>query len=132
MISSRLKLIFGLSIPLFVAHGFEEYFTRIYDVDSQVQFALGFLKPFGSLQTRFMIYQIALWALLIVAYILVMKGIWQRPLLIFLGLLFVYDLQHIYDAFVTGGYYPGLATSLAFPFLAYFFWREWLKVYQKI
>ena len=125
--TKRLQWLYLLSIPLFIAHGLEEYFTGIYVVDSQVQFALAFLKPLGSLQTRFLIYQIVLWALLVTAYLLVRKGILQTLLSVLLGLILIYELQHFYGAFITGGYYPGLVTAFLFPVIGFFLWKELFK-----
>ena len=43
------------------------------------------------------------------------------------GIIFIYELHHLYKAVLTGGYYPGLITALLFPVIGYFYWRELLK-----
>lgn len=131
MITSRLKLIFGLSIPLFIAHGIEEFTTHFYDTDAWDQAIFGNL--FTDLSTHgatFVTFQIMFWLLLIVAFILLMGERWRFYMITLLGMIFVFELHHPIKALLAGGYYPGLITSLGFPILAFHFWREWLRIFQ--
>lgn len=131
MITSRLKLIFGLSIPLFIAHGIEEFTTHFYNTDAWDQAIFGNL--FINLSTHgatFVTFQIMLWLLLIVAFLLLLGEHWRFYMLALLGIIFVYELHHPIKALLAGGYYPGLITSLVFPILAFLFWREWLRIFQ--
>lgn len=132
MITSRLKLIFGLSIPFFIAHGVEEYLTGFYNLDKWDEWIFGLLPFVSTHQAMFATFQVMLWLLLIVALVLFLGERWRFYMLALLGVIFIFELHHPVKALLTGGYYPGLVTSLAFPFLAYFFWREWLKNYRKI
>lgn len=127
MISKKLKIIFLISIPLFVVHGVEEYFTGFYNVDAWDQ---SIFQPFMSLsvhQAMFATFQIMFWLLLAVSFLLVVGGRWQFRLLAVLGIIYVFELHHVFKALLVGGYYPGLITALAFPFIAFFFWKEYLK-----
>jgi len=120
MISKKLKLVFGISIPVFIAHGLEEYFTKLYDFDPFYQF-------FSNPKAVFIFFVLVLGNILLIAsYILIRKNKWVFGLSIALGLLFIFELIHIYDAIRVGGYYPGLITSFAFPILAIFLGKELL------
>ena len=44
MISQRLKTIFAVSIPFFIAHGLEEIFNGFYNIDWSTKLIFGFLK----------------------------------------------------------------------------------------
>jgi len=125
MISKKLKNIFAFSIPVFIAHGIEEYFTRLYDFDP-------FYQLFSNPKAVFIFFVLVLGnTLLIISYILIRKNKWVFGLSIALGLLFIFELIHIYDAVRAGGYYPGLITSFAFPILAIFLGKELLNNYKK-
>ena len=127
MSNTRLQNLFLVSIPLFVAHGLEEYFTGFYAVDSHVRFVFGFLEPFASLQDIFLAFQIFFWTALVVAYILFTKRIWPIQLPFLLGLVFVYELHHVYKMYITGSYYPGVVTAIPLLLLGFFFWKELLR-----
>lgn len=131
MISKKLKTIFLLSIPVFVAHGIEEFATHFYDTDAWDQAIFGTL--FGNLSIHgatFVTFQIMLWLLLIVSSLLLAGEKWQFRMLAIAGLVYVFELHHIIKAVSVGGYYPGLVTALVFPVIAILFWREWLRIYK--
>lgn len=131
MISNKLKTIFALSIPLFIAHGIEEFATHFYDTDAWDQAIFGNL--FGNLSTHgatFVTFQVMLWLLLIVSYLLISSEQWRFRLMFILGIIFIYELHHLYKAVMLGGYYPGLVTALLFPVIGYFYWRELLRLHK--
>ena len=127
MITNRLKNIFALSIPLFIAHGIEEILTGFYNIDSQAEFWFGNLNSLPVAQATFILFQIMIWLLLIVGYLLLLGPKWQLRLMFIPGVVLVYELHHLYKAFEVGGYYPGLITALLFPIIAFFFWKELVK-----
>ena len=127
MISSRLKIIFGLSVPVFIAHGIEEYLMGFYDMSPDFLFVFSPLLVMPERQALFLLLQIMVWLLLGISFLLVLGGVWTRHVIILLGLLYVYELHHFIDAFRAGGYAPGLITALAFPVFAVLFWREFWK-----
>ncbi len=127
MISRKLKTIFGLSIPLFVLHGIEEYRTGFYKVDELVQFiSRPFLEMSGH-QTMFITLQVMFWLLLIVSFLLVASERWRFRIMVVFGLVYVLELQHIWKAVTSWNYYPGLITAFLFPIVGYFFWKELIK-----
>lgn len=132
MISTRLKIIFAFSIPLFIAHGIEEIYTGFYAVDSWDQFLF---TPFESLSMHgvmFVTFQLMFWLLLVISLALLSGERWRFWMLGVIGTVYVLELHHPIKALLAGGYYSGLITSLLFPIFAYFFWKEWLKNYKLI
>ena len=127
MISHKLKTIFLLSVVLWIIHGTEELTTGLYSVDSHVAFVFGFTEKFTSVHTAFFVFQIMLWLILIVSYLLILGPKWQLRLMFIPGIAMIYELHHLYKAIEVGGYYPGLITALFFPIVGYFFWKEYLK-----
>ncbi|HEY4518495.1 MAG TPA: HXXEE domain-containing protein [Candidatus Paceibacterota bacterium] len=127
MIPQRLKNIFFLSIPVFVAHGLEEYFTGFYSIDPYTDLVFGNLNVMPTPQAVFLIFQMMLWLLLIVSAFLITSEKWQMRLMLIPGLVYIFEIHHIWKAIEAGGYYPGLVTSLAFPIIAVVFWKELLK-----
>ena len=130
MISSRLKNIFILSILVFIAHGLEEYFTGLYNVDSHVEFMFGYFNTLPNLQAIFFLFQIMFWFTLIIFALLISGEKWQLRLMIIPGLVYIYELYHFWKAISVGGYYPGLITALMFPVIAFFFWKELIRNYK--
>ncbi|MFZ2523515.1 MAG: HXXEE domain-containing protein [Minisyncoccia bacterium] len=130
MISNKLKTIFALSIPLFIAHGIEEFATHFYDIDTHDQAIFGLLSSLSNHGATFVVFQIMFWILLIVSFLLILSEQWRLRVMIIPGLIYVYELHHLYKAIAVGGYYPGLVTALLFPVIGYFFWRELLKLYK--
>lgn len=129
MVTKKLINLFGISIPLFIIHGLEEYFNGLYNIDSHVKFMFGYFQNMSSLQSSFLLLQIMLWVLLVISFLLLkQKGI--KILLIFLGLVYIYELHHIIKAIEVGGYYPGLITGLGFPLIGYFYWRELISTWN--
>jgi hypothetical protein len=133
MITNELKLIIGLSIPLFILHGIEEYVTHFYNVDTHLQ---GVFSPLSGLTIHgatFVVFEVMFWLLLIVSFLLLLGPKWQLRAVALIGVVYLYELHHIYKAIMSEAYYSGLYTSLAFPILAFFFWKEWLRsVIQKV
>ncbi len=117
----KLKIIFGISIPLFIAHGLEEYFTGLYNFDS-------FYQSFSNPKIAFIfVVLVLLNILLVIAYVLIQKNIFVSFLSFALGILLLLEFIHFYDAIKIGGYYPGLITASAFPVVALIYWKQLLK-----
>lgn len=124
MVSTRLKKIFAISIPVFIAHGLEEYFTGLYNYDA-------FYQSFSNPKIAFIIFVLVVANLSIIAfYIFVKKNKWVLGLSILLGLILLFEFIHFYDAIKIGGYYPGLITAFAFPIIGFLLWKELLKNYK--
>ena len=66
MISQKLKTLFYISIPVFIAHGLEEFFNGFYNVDWSFRFVFGFLNKilagFGNDKNAFLkFFPVDLW-----------------------------------------------------------------------
>ena len=127
MISTRLKIIFAVSIPLFIAHGIEEYLTGFYNLDQWDEWIFGLLPFVSTHQAMFATFQIMFWLLLIVSLLLMMGERMRFYMLAVLGTIYVFEVHHLIKALLVGGYYSGLITSLAFLPVAYLFWKEWMR-----
>jgi len=114
-----------LSIPLFIAHGFEEALTGIHTIDSQVMFAVGWM-PF-PVEVSFYVFQATFWIALLGVYFLLAYRTLFVPLAIAIGIIYLYELHHVYKAAQIGGYYPGLISSMALYVVGFFFWKKLLK-----
>ena len=124
MITEKLRNIFGLSILLFIVHGIEEIMMGFSSADSHVIFMFGKLATLPTIQALFILFQIMLWLTLIVSYLMLRGPKWQLRLMIIPGLVFIYELHHLYKAIDVGGYYPGLLTAIALYVAGFFFWKE--------
>jgi hypothetical protein len=129
--SDRLKKLFLFSTFLWIAHGVEELATGLYAVDSHVHFMFGFVNSLTPIHAAFLVFQFMLWLMLVLAYLLMLGPKWQLRLMIIPGLVLVYELHHWYKAIEVGGYYPGLITALAFPIVAFFFWKELVTNFKR-
>ncbi len=127
MISKRLIAIFLVSIPLFIAHGLEEILTGLYNTDSHVAFMFGSLAKLPNIQALFVLFQIMIWFMLIISYLLLLGPKWQLRLMFIPGFIFIYELHHLYKAISVAGYYPGIITAILLYVIGFFFWKELLK-----
>lgn len=132
MITQRLKIIFGLSIPLFVLHGIEEYRAGFYQVDELYQFVFRpFLEMQGS-QATFIVFQIMFWFLLSTSFLLIASERWRLGTMIIIGLVYILELEHIWKTVISWSYYPGLITALPLYVVGFFLWKELLRVHSAL
>jgi len=128
MISDKLKKIFLISIIVFIAHGIEEFLTEFTKIDFSYRYIMNLLTPLGFDLAVGWTFQVLLWLLLIVAYLLMInKRSITLALLTIWGLVFIFEFHHIYKTLTIGSYYPGLITALIFVGIGVWFWRELLK-----
>lgn len=129
MISRKLKIVFLIAIPTFILHGLEEIFTGFYNTDSQVEFWLGGLNSLPTPQATFILLQVAIALMLVIGYLLLLGPKWQLRVMFIPGVIFIYELHHLYEAIAVGSYYPGLITALFLYVIGFFFWKELLKTH---
>ncbi len=115
-----------------MAHGVEEFMTHFYDTDAHYGAVFGTLSELSNHGATFVTFQVMLWLLLIISFFLILGENWRFNVLAIVGLVYIYELHHLYKAVVIGGYYPGLYTSLVFPVMTFFFWKEWLQAKKQI
>ena len=132
MISKKLKLLFLLSIPLFITHGLEEYFTGFFNIDPIFKFVFQYFENMTVFQATFLLFQIMLWLFLITFFFLILGGKWPLRLMVILGVVLIFELHHIIRTIVEWSYYPGTITALLFPILAFFFWKELINNFKEL
>ncbi len=130
MISQKLKTIFYISIPVFIAHGLEEFFNDFYNIDWSFKFVFGFLETMSVPQATFLVFQIMLWLAFIVFAFLIASEKWRLRLMVLPGIIYIFELHHIWKTLENLSYYPGVITAIAFPFIAFFFWKELLNNFK--
>src|SRR3990167_4478229 len=127
MISKKFKTIFIISIPVFIAHGLEEFSNGFYNVDWSFKFVFGFLNTMSVPQATFLVFQIMLWLALIVFAFLIANDKWRLRLMLLPGIIFLVELNHPWSVITSWGYYPGAITSIPLVILGFLFWKELLK-----
>lgn len=132
MITNRLKNLFLLAILFFIVHGLEEIFSGFANTDSHAAFIFGKLTTLPTMEALFILFQIMIWLLLVIGYLLLLGPKWQLRLLSIPAIIFIYELHHLYKALAVGGYYPGLATAIPLYVIGFFFWNELIKNYKLI
>lgn len=131
MISNKLRNLFLLSIPLFIAHGVEEYLTKFYDIYPLLNFRWTEKIFYSIPEATFLTFQLMWWLLLLAVYFLLRRDKGTLYLMTFAGLIYIYEITHILSAIITQDYTPGFTTALFFPFMAFFYWKELLKNWSK-
>jgi hypothetical protein len=130
MISQKLKTIFIISIPVFIAHGLEEFFNNFYNVDWSTKLVFGFLSEMSVPQATFLVFQIMLWLALIVFAFLIANEKWRLRLMLLPGIIFIVELHHPWSVIESLGYYPGVITSIPLLILGFLFWKELLNNFK--
>lgn len=88
MIPQKLKFLFLLSVPVFIVHGLEEYYTGFYNIEPIFKFFFHHFDVMSVPQATFLVFQIMLWLMLIVAGILLVNDTWRLRLMILPGLVY--------------------------------------------
>src|SRR3990167_10208314 len=127
MISQKLKTIFYISIPVFIAHGLEEIFNGFYNVDWSFKLVFGFVETMPVPQATFIVFQIMLWLALIIFAFLIASEKWRLRLMFLPGIIFIVELHHPWSAITSLGYYPGVITSIPLVIIGFLFWKELIK-----
>lgn len=132
MITQKLKTIFWISIPIFIAHGLEEFFNNFYNIDWSTKLAFGFLNQMSVPQATFLVFQIMLWLALIVFAFLIASEKWRLRLMFIPAIIFVVELHHPWSVIQSWSYYPGAITAIPLIILGFLFWKELLRNYKHI
>jgi hypothetical protein len=127
MASKKLKLVFAISIPIFMAHGLEELFTDFYSVDTHYHALFGAFDGMPVHKATFLLFNLMTWLWLLTSLLLITDAKWQLRLAFLPMILYVYELHHLLDVAAARAYMPGAVTGMAFPILAVLYARQWLK-----
>jgi hypothetical protein len=127
MVSRKLKTLFAISIPVFMAHSIEELFTDFYNVDRHYHALFGLFADMPVYKATFLLFNLMMWLWLITSLLLISGGRWQLRVAFLPMLLYIFELHHLLDIAAAKSYTPGAVTGLAFPFLAALYGRQWLR-----
>lgn len=127
MISNKLKIIFIISIPVFIAHGLEEFLNDFYNIDWSTKLVFGFLNEMSVPQATFLVFQIMLWLALIIFAFLIASDKWRLRLMLLPGIIFLVELHHPWSVITSWDYYPGAISAIPLLILGFLFWKELLK-----
>ena len=130
MVSYRLRLFFLLAALVFIAHGTEEYLTDFHHIDPIFRFVFAPLLIGDSFRASFVTFQIMIWILLLLSFLLLLGRKYVLGLLCIPGVVMILELHHLLEALIARSYYPGALTALLFPFLAFFYWKELLREFK--
>ena len=126
MVSKNLRKLFLFSIPLFIAHGIEEYITGFYTFDPLLFGHLGSLsKPLYILS------KIALIAVALTVYLFILDKKFAFIVAILWGLLLAFEIEHLYRAVSLHMYTSGLFTGILLVILGIFYWKELIRIWSQ-
>ena|SRR3989338_710867 len=124
---SKLPTIFFFSIPVFIAHGIEEYLTGFTDIDPIFAFVFQPIIGMSPENAGFVVFQIMIGLLLLLYALFLLDTKWLHRLLVIPGILYVLEGHHLIQAIIQRSYYSGTFTALLFPVFAVLFWKEYFK-----
>lgn len=129
MVSQKLKNIFLFTLIPIYLHGIEEIVTGFPHTDSFMKLGGNYLNI--SSEQFYWVFHTVWWVSLPMLYMLFHKK--QIALFLFslFGMFFVIELHHIFKAFYLRSYYPGLLTTLIYPFIGIFYWKELVFNWRK-
>jgi hypothetical protein len=126
----RYKLILYATFVAFILHTIEEYQSKLFEVDGFILTAAKNLDT--SPLIIFFIIQTLVFLLIVVSLVLVTKNKLNKPLAIMLGVIFIFELSHLYSSIAVSGYYPGMYSGIALIIIGYFYWKEMFKLLNRI
>lgn len=128
MVSQKLKTIFLFSIPIFLTHELEEYFLEFYNQD---WLTLLFSSYFQNIpEAVFSVFNFSFILILLLIFFFIQGGRWPLRLMIIPGFIFIFEINHPIRAIATGGYTPGLITSILLLMAGFLYWRELIKNFR--
>ncbi len=114
----NIKNILTISIPLFIIHAFEKFIGGLLKIDPVFRW----IEIRGFSVHAFYFFEQCLLIGMIACAIYKPK----RLLLLFIGLIFIFELTHIIPAIQQMSYYPGLITAIPLVILGVFYWKALL------
>ena len=127
MASRKLKFLFGISIPIFIALGLEELWTGFYSVDPHYHALFGAFDGMPVYKATFLLFNLMTWLWLVTSLLLITDAKWQLRLAFLPMVLYIFELHHLLDLAETRSYTPGAVTGLAFPLIASLYGKQWLS-----
>lgn len=130
MLSKRFQVVLILSLLLNYLHGAECIVTKFYELQPNFYF---FTKYFQSNhESVYFVFHGAFWVFILLAFFLLKGGKWTFIPLVLYGVVFFTEFHHFVRGAMLMQYYPGMITSLFFPILGVFYWKEVLLLWKKL
>jgi hypothetical protein len=130
MLLKRFQLILFLSLVLNYLHGIECIVTKFYDLQPNFYF---FTRYFHSIhESVYFVFHGTFWLFILLAFFLLKGGKWIFIPLALYGTVFFTEFHHFVRGITLMQYYPGMITSMLFPILGIFYWREVLLLWKKV
>lgn len=130
MLSKRFQLILVLSLLLNYLHGFECILTKFYDLQPNFYFFTEYLHSIH--ESVYFVFHGTFWVFILLAFFLLKGGKWIFIPLALYGSVFFTEFHHFVRGVLMMSYYPGMITSLFFPILGVFYWKEVLQLWKKV
>jgi len=110
-------------------HGVEEILTGFYSHDPIVEY---FSSRFHSIPQAVYYSSHSVWWVLLGLVALLTSGE-RRELIVMtlFGLVYIFELHHLIEAFRTMSYYPGVITTFLFQIVGFFYWKELIRSWTK-
>ena len=122
MISEKLRKIFYIALVLIYVHVIEELLTGFQHTDS---FMIIGGNLIGTIPEGFYWILHTIWLLGVPAiYYFFRKSKNLLPLALLFGLVFFVEFHHLIKGLMRMEYYSGIVTSLAYPVLGFFYWKQ--------
>jgi len=125
VISNKLRKIFIFSIQIFIIHEFEEFITGFWKVDPFTSF-IAKLFPDKNLAV-FTIFNLELIIFMVVIALALKSPKWQLRMFTLFGLLYFFELSHVFRLLTTFEYYPGMITAFLSLIVGFFYWKELIQ-----
>lgn len=124
-IPKKITKLYFLSVPLFLLHVAEEYFTLYYPL------LFGVTYRYDLPKERFITVETIVIIMLFVFAFLLYKKLLPTFALILPGMLYVWQLEHIYYVVNLHIYYQGIFTGLFLVILGGFYWKDIIVFFLK-
>lgn len=121
-VTNQFKYILVATLIAMLLHTVEEFITKLWNFDPFMIYMSAHFQISGVV--IYSIIQVLVLVLIIVVLVLAFKNRLNKSLAILLGLVFFFELLHLYNSIKILGYYPGLYTGIALIVIGYFYWRE--------
>jgi hypothetical protein len=129
MVTKKLKFLFGLSLLLIAFHGVEEVTTGFLYKDSFISFFSELFTTKGEI--FYWTFHIMWWFMLLAVFLVLLGRKWVLIPMSLFGIVFFFEIHHLFKAILTGEYYPGMVSAFFYPILGIFYWKELISSWRK-
>lgn len=124
----KFQIIFLLSIFLNYIHGIECIATKFYDINPNFYIVTQYFQSIH--ESVYYVFHFSFWVFILLAFFLIKGGKWIFVPLSLYGTIFFTESHHFIRGILLGHYLPGMITSVLFPILGIFYWKEVLNLWK--